>query len=113
MAVAKKEWFLLVAGRKEGPYSFGDLRRDPRVTPDTLVWKKGRKGWVKAGKIPELRSLFEEEEADSEEERPDFPAAISPEGMVIGMEGQEPPFFLWTIVLAILFTYLLLKLFYS
>lgn len=54
----KKIWYIRVENREEGPFSTAELRRDRRVTPFTLVWKKGMKNWLPAGKIPELASLF-------------------------------------------------------
>ncbi len=56
-----KEWFILVNGNQEGPYSLRDLKRHPQVTPDTLVWKKGWKEWMAIRFVPELKDVFKDE----------------------------------------------------
>lgn len=56
-----KIWFILIDDRKEGPFSKKELRRDPRITPDTLVWKEGFKDWKRIRDVRELKEIFEEE----------------------------------------------------
>lgn len=57
-----KEWFILINGKEEGPYSLLNLRYDRRITPETLVRKAGEHTWKPIGKIKELRPIFEDEE---------------------------------------------------
>ncbi|MFZ4100039.1 MAG: DUF4339 domain-containing protein [Chlamydiia bacterium] len=35
------EWIIWIHGEREGPYTSQQLRRDARVTAQTLVWKEG------------------------------------------------------------------------
>ncbi|QLH34784.1 MAG: DUF4339 domain-containing protein [Parachlamydiaceae bacterium] len=53
-----KIWFIYLEGQKEGPFTLLELKRHPRMTPDTLVWKEGFKTWIPARKVPELQSLL-------------------------------------------------------
>jgi hypothetical protein len=62
--VMKKEWYILIEGKKEGPYSIGQLRLHPKFTPDTLVWKEGFLNWVPAGQIKELDNAFKDEKKE-------------------------------------------------
>lgn len=52
-------WFILIDGKKEGPYSVRALKKHPKVTPLTLVWKKGFSKWVPLGSIPELEEVVQ------------------------------------------------------
>lgn len=55
-----RQWHIKMRGDQEGPYSFWDLKADPRITPDTLAWKKGMPAWTPIRLIPELQELFDE-----------------------------------------------------
>ncbi|GAA2633910.1 SPFH domain-containing protein [Paractinoplanes durhamensis] len=55
------EWFVGVDGQQQGPYDLGALRTQASggsLTRDTLVWKNGMAGWLAAGQVPELGSVF-------------------------------------------------------
>jgi len=58
----EKIWMLLIEGKEEGPFSFNDLRKDPRITPQTLARRLDSANWKKIGSIPELQQLFVEPE---------------------------------------------------
>ena len=64
-----KIWYINVEGREEGPYSFLDLKRDPRLTPDLLVrrndWPKNQ--WIPIRNVKELQDLFKDDEDETEE----------------------------------------------
>ena len=54
---------IAVNGSSEGPYEISILEmmaNDGKITPETLVWKKGMAEWKKAGEIDELKILFSE-----------------------------------------------------
>ncbi|GAA0583905.1 SPFH domain-containing protein [Paractinoplanes ferrugineus] len=51
------EWFVGLNGQQQGPYEVSALAARG-VTRDTLVWKNGMAGWVAAGQVPELASVF-------------------------------------------------------
>ena len=76
-----KEWFIQIDGSSQGPYSIEDLKRDDRITPDTLVWKEGFANWVPMRKVAELEEVFRDveenpssEEEEEEENKPKKPA---------------------------------------
>ena len=56
-----KEWFIIIENQQSGPYSLLDLKKEPRFTPDTLVWRKGFQEWIKARFVPELQMVFKDE----------------------------------------------------
>ncbi len=56
-----KEWFILINGIQEGPYSIKDLKRHSQLTPDTLVRKRGWKDWVAIRHVLELKDVFKDE----------------------------------------------------
>lgn len=95
-----KEWYCLFHGRKEGPFSLSELKKHPRFTPDTLVWKEGFKEWVRAGDVRALDVVFKDEKKGRrkrEEER------SLPRGTDILTAGRSlpPPF--WFLVLLVVF----------
>jgi len=57
-----KVWFIKVEKEPEGPFSVEELRWDPRITPETLAWREGMSAWLPIRQIPELASLFVQEE---------------------------------------------------
>jgi len=107
MAVMDKIWFININAKQEGPYSLYELKRDVRITPDIFVWKEGFDQWKRIRDVPELKSLFEDENASNENE----PIQFEPKKKLPGDEvlveggGLEPPYFFWLIIafLAILY----------
>ena len=60
------EYYVAIDGQQSGPFETKELIsliRDGVITPDSLVWKKGMKNWVKADSVKELESLFENVES--------------------------------------------------
>ena len=108
----KKIWFIEIEGKREGPYSVMDLKRDKRITPDTLAWRPGFENWVPIRNIPELKKIFEEEfeaEEEAEETRP-----IPADELTLLLE-KEPPylFFIWLVIVALIMFYVLYQLYGS
>jgi hypothetical protein len=99
-----KIWFILIADEKEGPYSFFQLKRDPRITPDTLVWKEGFKDWTAIRFVPELKDIFKDENVVKEE--PDLlnpvPTDLMQDQAALTIQQDPSQFILWTIVLILL-----------
>ncbi len=55
------QFHVAVGGQQTGPFPIGNLREQisrGAITTDTLVWKPGMTGWLKAGTVSELTSLF-------------------------------------------------------
>lgn len=64
----QSRWYIKIDGKKEGPYSYNQLKGHPFVTPFTLAQKKmpikGKKSqWRMMGQIAELKSLFQATES--------------------------------------------------
>ena len=54
------DYYLLINGRKEGPFKIGELRSKD-LKPSSLVWHRNLKeDWVKAEDIPELKRILNE-----------------------------------------------------
>jgi hypothetical protein len=104
-----KEWFIIVGDQREGPYSLGDLKRDPRVTPDTLVWKKGFKEWVPARLVATLKPVFEDE-PDSQplHQKPKIKPLktdLGPEQVTVAMHQDPYQLLLWILLLLLVLFY--------
>lgn len=99
-----KIWYIQIEGRKEGPYSPQDLKRDPRVTPDTLVWKEGFKDWIPIRYVQELKEVFKDEKEEKEEGKKNNGNKRLSGDMVLALKEQNPNFiFLLLLIIALLF----------
>lgn len=106
----EKIWFILINDKKEGPYSFLELKQDDRITPDTLAWREGFAKWLPIRAIPELRDLFKDEETQKEPEKIVF--SPTPENEVISLRKDPPSFNIWilmAVLIILYFFYLLFK----
>ena len=56
-----EQYFIIVDGQQKGPYPREVLRMQG-MTPDTYVWREGMDGWAQASSMPELSTLFAEEQ---------------------------------------------------
>ena len=111
----KKEWYILVHRHQEGPYSLADLKKDSRMTPDTLVWKKGFQEWVPARFVPEIQQIFKDKEKKPrplqelhQKEKGEL-AGEGPSELTLMMQQDPYQFFLWIL----LFISLLIYAFYQ
>lgn len=55
------QYFLAVNGQQQGPYALPALQQmvqQGTFTRDTLVWKQGMTGWIKAIEVADLSGLF-------------------------------------------------------
>lgn len=102
-----KKWFILINGRKEGPYSVQDLAKDPRFLPDTLVWSVGYHNWVEAQTVPELAKIFGLEAEEDTESNKCF--GSSPV-VALDQGNYDPPWFIWFILFLSLVIYFFAKL---
>jgi hypothetical protein len=101
----EKIWFIIIAGNKEGPFSFLDLKKDDRISPDTLAWRQGFPDWLPIRDIKELEDLFKEEPpvAAPEEEEQTSPATLQ-DDEVMALK-KDPYFSLWVLLAVILVVY--------
>lgn len=102
---------MLVDDREEGPFSTFQLRNHPRFTPDTLMRKQGSKLWRQARYIAELNILFEDEVPLISLGRN---VTTSNADELILAVNQDPPFFYFAFLLAlVLLAYILYRFFDS
>lgn len=59
------EYWIYLNEEKKGPYTVDQLK-DLHISASTLVWGEGMVSWKNANEVPELASLFEDE--DNQEE---------------------------------------------
>lgn len=103
-----KEWYLLINEKREGPFSFQELKDNPQVTPDTLAWKKGMHGWVAIRHIPELKELFQDKPESKplhdDENKPISPDLLQEEALTLQRDPSQ--FFLWLLIIILIILYL-------
>lgn len=54
-------YFVAINGQQTGPYdeqSLQKMAQDGTLRRETLVWKQGMPGWMKAGEVNELSHFF-------------------------------------------------------
>ncbi len=123
-------WFVQIAQHEEGPFSLAELKKDLRLTPDTLVWKEGFPQWIPIGKVPELKEVFadepspkknaaepqedqeEEEEGDDDKKLPKKlkSALPSTDEIVLDLRREPPLFAFWILIFLLLLIYVLNRL---
>ena len=55
------QWHVSIGGESAGPYPAARIKTlisEGRVTRDSLVWKEGMSGWVRADSVAEISKLF-------------------------------------------------------
>lgn len=106
-----KIWFILIEGKKYGPFSIEELKADVRITPDTLVWRDGFPNWVPIRAVKELKEVFEdEEESYALGEKPEKAkkAPVPGDELVLPYEGLPPSLLYWLLIICLIFLYLLI-----
>ena len=56
-------WHVAANGQSQGPFAMGQLTEaiaNGQLQRETLVWSQGMSGWVSAGQVPQLASLFDQ-----------------------------------------------------
>jgi hypothetical protein len=91
-----KIWYAVILGQQRGPFSIGELAAQAQafeIHRDTLVWKQGMSGWVRAAESLELRSVF------SAQSQSPLPVAPPPDSAAASIpETQEKPKGFWATV---------------
>lgn len=99
-------WWILIEQHPEGPYSFIELEKDTRLTPDTLVWKEGMEQWKKVRDLKEFASLFKDKEPEDEEAPQEPPPLPEDEELTLRNDSPLSPNWLAWLLLALLFLFL-------
>lgn len=100
---------LLIEGKEWGPFSFSDLRSDPRITPEILAKKINETKWRPIGTIPELQSLFQDpvDLNEPDHEKPVFKPIEADDEIALNLNRQNPFFLLLLLFISILLIFLL------
>lgn len=103
-------WFININGQVEGPFTIDELKKDMRLNPDTLVWRKGFKEWLLIRNVPELSDLFKEEIEKEEEETVDevkkTKSTLTFDEIALNIQSEPPLFKFWLLVFLISLTYI-------
>lgn len=107
----KKIWYIKVNSKPEGPFSILELKRDWRITPDTLVWREGFEKWVPIRNVVELREVFKDERDDEDEEEKKvlFPKTPNKDEIALDMRS-EPPYLFWALIFLLILIYFLTQM---
>ena len=68
-------YHVAINGNSVGPLNYEELREfvmEGKLTPDSLVWKKGMESWGEAKMMEDLSPLFEVEETETPPPIPDI-----------------------------------------
>jgi hypothetical protein len=108
-----KIWYIKILGNREGPYSIMDLRRDRRITPDTLVWRQGFDRWQRIRYVPELQAVFDDPVPENgTEEKMKFSKIPDDDEIVLDFQGKDPHRWLWFLLIGILLFYIWVSLWF-
>lgn len=100
-----KEWYIKINNHEEGPFTLAQLKRDMRITPDTLVWKKGFKRWKQIREVKELSKLFKDEEKPPEKKKKGDNGSKIKKGDEVIAIPYDPFQFWWLLVILILLVF--------
>ncbi len=105
----KDSWFVLIEGKKDGPFSIKELKKDKRITPDTLVWKEGFKEWVAIRFVSELKDLFRDENVVKKDDESNEPVStdLMQEQAALTLRQDPSQWILLVLVLILLLVYVL------
>lgn len=115
MSSKEKIWFIRIDGKREGPFSFEELKNHPRITPDTFVWRRGLRRWMPIKRVRELKKIFEDE-TEPPTELTNLLKFKKPELMggkdilILNDSRETPPLLFWILVTILVVSYLLYKL---
>jgi hypothetical protein len=114
----EKVWFISIEDNVEGPFSLEDLKKDLRITPDTLVWKEGFTKWLLLKDVPEAADVFKDEVSPDSLDEPVNPASETDHnqlampnklanGELVLPPQALPPFPFWIFLIIFLIVYTL------
>lgn len=103
----EKIWWIKFEQEIEGPYSSYELKKDRRITPDTLVRANGETVWRRIRDVKELNVIFEDEEEEGRDNGLDSSVPSVPAGneMVLTMGDEPPSLSPWLIIAAVIILY--------
>ena len=102
----EKIWYIKVNGTPEGPFSVMELKRDRRITPDTLVWREGFKKWIAIRYVVELKEVFADEDSQEAPKEDQTPLRGIPDEEIALDLRKDPPYF-WLLLILVIILYLI------
>lgn len=112
MIIMEKIWFINIKGKKEGPFSLFDLKRDLRITPDTFVWKEGFSKWKKIRDVQELKEVFADEKTGKDRMVDKGQLILTPQEEIILDLRKEPPYLFWILIILLMLLYVTIQIFW-
>ena len=108
-------WHILIDDHQEGPYSYLELSKDDRLTPETLAWRQGMENWLPIGQIDELKRLFDHQEESSKKKEDIEKFVKAPdEQIVLDLpNGGGPGPVIWIILIFLAIFYALYEFLWS
>lgn len=108
------EWFVILKGKKEGPFSVPELLRKEGVNKNTLAWREGMEKWLPIKEIPELKFLFIDSEPLSPSQ-PDVevPEELKAEDIVLSLPNAQPPVIFWIFFITLMLMYVLYQFYFN
>lgn len=110
----EKKWFIEINGIAQGPYSILDLKRDHRITPDTLVWRAGFPKWVMMRYVPELKEVFKDKPSNNKKEPEKKGKKLghpTKDELAIDMRKHVPPYIFWVLIGLVLIIYIIYRMY--
>lgn len=100
-----KVWFIFVDNKKEGPFTPLELKEDPRVNPDLLVWKEGFHAWIAIRHVPELALVFKDTHIQSPKQvdpGEQTSSDLIPEQATLTLRQDPLQWILWVLILILI-----------
>lgn len=107
------EWFVILNGKSDGPYSVPELLRNKEVNSNTLAWREGMEKWLPIREIPELKLLFIENEAPPVVPQEVDETDLKAEDAVIALPSVQPPWIFWILFIILLLVYVLHQFYFN
>lgn len=111
------QWFVILKGKREGPFLVPELLRLEGVSLETWAWKEGMEEWKRIREIPELKVFFKEAAYPPlppilEEETASGDGAQF-EGLALSLPSAEPPWIFWFIFFLLIGIYALWQFYFT
>jgi hypothetical protein len=107
------EWFVILKGKREGPFSVPELLRQEGVDENTLAWREGMEKWLPIREIPELKFLFIEKEPSLPSQEEVEGPQVKSEDLVLSLPNAQPPVIFWIFFITLLLTYALYQFYFN
>lgn len=114
--MAEVQWFVILQGKKKGPFTLPELLRLKGVSLNTWVWREGMDKWERIRKIPELKIFFKESDSQGISPLPSeekFSPKKMGEEVTLSLSNAEPPWIFWLIFLLLIGAYAIWQFYFT